>query len=36
VYRYEDLIVIRIGKEGVGVLPSVVAADHHLVGVSTG
>jgi hypothetical protein len=35
VYRYEDLIVIRIGAEGVDVLPSVVAADHHLVGVAT-
>ncbi|MBN2176741.1 MAG: hypothetical protein JW722_03690 [Demequinaceae bacterium] len=35
VYRYEDLVVIRLWAEGVEVLPTVIAADHHLVGIAT-
>jgi hypothetical protein len=35
VHRYEDLIVIRVPKAGTGLLPAVVAGDHHLVSVAT-
>lgn len=35
VYRYEDFVVIRLWPEGSGILPEVVAAGQHLVGVST-
>jgi len=35
VHRYEDLVVLRIGAAGSGLLPTVVAADHNLVSVAT-
>lgn len=35
VHRYQDLIVMRIRGEGQAILPTVVAADHHLVSVAT-
>jgi hypothetical protein len=35
VHRYEDLIVLRVGAQGSGLLPVVTAADHHLASVAT-
>jgi len=35
VYRYEDVVVIRLRPEGSDLLPGVVAAGQHLVGVAT-
>lgn len=35
VYRYEDVVVIRLQPEGSIVLPTVVAAGQHLVGIAT-
>ena len=35
IHHYEDLIVLRIRAGGSGVIPVVVAADHHLVAVTT-